>query len=73
MLDCKFAMTDGIGNMKMLMLIDSSISFSFLSSIVAKYLGWAIKPINTLVAVKIANKTVVHKSWIANCLVSSGV
>ena len=66
-------MSDGARDTKLLALIDSGILFNFMSSLVAKHLDWAIKPNDTLVAVKLASKTVVHSSSVANSLVSSGV
>ena len=57
----------------MLAIIDSVALFNYMSSSVAKHLGWAIKPSNTPGAVKLANGTVVYSLYIANCLVSSGV
>ena len=59
MLNCKFPMSDGTGDTKLLALIDSSSSFTSISSLVAKHLGWAIKPNNTPVTVKLDNGTVV--------------
>ena len=66
-------MSDVTGNIKLLDIIDSGAFFNFAGSLVAKQLGWAIKPNNTPVAVKLANKIVVH-SWIAtNGLVLSSI
>ena len=73
MLDCKFAIYDGTGNMKLLALSDSSAIFNFMSSLVAKHIGWVVKLNNTPVAVGLANGTVVHSLGSANGLVSSGV
>ena len=73
MLTCKFTISDGTGDVKLLALIDSGASFYFMSSLVAKHLGWAIKPNNTLVAMKLANRTVLCSSGIANGLVLSGL
>ena len=36
MLDCKFTMSDGTGEIKLLALVDSSALVNFLSSLVAK-------------------------------------
>ena len=73
MLDCRFAMSDGTGDTKLLALIDSSALFKLKSSLVAKRLGWAIKPNNTQFAVKLANGKIVYSLDIANRLVSSSV
>ena len=59
--------------MKLLVLIESGILFNFMSSLVAKHLGWAIKPKSTSVAVKLAIGIVVCSSSTTNSLVSSGV
>ena len=73
-LDCKFAITDGTGHKKLLALIDSNVSFSFISSSVAKCLYWAIKPNNTTIAVKLAYyRTVVRSLDIVYGLVSHGI
>ena len=58
-LDCRFAVTNWTGDAKLLALVDSHASFSLLSSLVAKHLGWAIKLNNTPVVIKLANRTVV--------------
>ena len=74
MLDCKFVISDGIGDTKLLALIDSGVLFNFMSSLVAKHLGWAIKPSNSPFSVKLANGTVVCSSLgVATRLVLSGV
>ena len=64
-LDCKFAISDGTRDLKLFALIDSSSAFNFMSSLVA------IKPNKTLVAVKLANRTVVCSLGTSNGLVSS--
>ena len=66
-------MSDGTGDMKLLALIDPDTLFNFMSSLVAKYLVWEINLNNTLVAVQLANGTVVHSSGVANGLILSGV
>ena len=38
-LDCKFTMSDGIGDMKLLAIVDSGASLNSMSSSVAKNLG----------------------------------
>ena len=73
MLNWKFAMTDGTGDTKLLALLDSGASFSFISSLVAKCLGLEIQPNNTSVAVKLVHGRVVHSSSVANDLVSSNL
>ena len=72
-MDCKFTMADGAGDMKLLALADFGDLFNFMSSLVAKHLGWAIKPKNTPVAAKLSNGTIVHSSGATNGLVSSGI
>ena len=62
-------MPDGIGDMKLLPLINFGALYNFMSSSVAKHFGRAIKPNNTPVAVKLANRTVVCSSSVANGLV----
>ena len=59
--------------MKLLVLIDSIASFIVISSLVAKQLGWVIKPNITPIAVKVANRIVVHSSSITNGLILSGI
>ena len=66
-------MSNGTRDMKLLALIDPDTLFNFMSSLVAKYLVWAIKPNNTLIAVQLANGTVVHSSGVTNGLILSGV
>ena len=66
-------MANGTGDTKLLALIDSGASFNFMCSLLAKLFSWVIKPNNTLVAVKLANGTVVCSSGATNSLVSSGV
>ena len=73
MLDCKIAMSDRTGDTKQLALINSSAWFSFMSSSLAKCLGWVLKPNNTLDLVKLAIGIVVYNSGVATRLVSSGV
>ena len=65
-------MSYGTGDTKLLALIDSGALLNFMSSLVARHLGWAIRPNNTLVAVRLANGTVGHKLGIATGLVLSG-
>ena len=72
-LDSKFTMSNETGDMKLLVLIDSEASSSFMSLSVAKHLGWTVRPYSTPFAVQLANESVVHTSGIANGLVSSGV
>ena len=50
-LDCKFVMTNGTRYIKLSALIDYGL-FYCMNSSVAKRFGWAIKPINSPVAVK---------------------
>ena len=66
-------MTDWTGDIKLLALIDSGVSFIFKSSLVAKFLGWVVRPNTTLVSVKLANGVVVHASGSSGGLVLSGV
>ena len=73
MLDCKFAMSDGTGEIKLLALINSDALFNFMYLSMAKLLGWAIRPNNTPVAVKLANVMVVCNASVATRLVWSGV
>ena len=70
MLDCKFAMIDRAGEMKLLTIVDSGALFNYMSSSVAKHLGWAIKPNSTLFAVMLANRTVMSSLGVAHILVS---
>ena len=73
MLDCKFTMSDRTGDTKVLALINSDALFNLMSFSVAEHLGWATKPNNTLVSVKLSNGVIVHSSGIAMGLVSSGL
>ena len=66
-------MSDRTGDTKLSALIDSSNSFNIIISLVAKLLGWAIKPNSTPVAVKLANGAVVHSLGAINALLSSSV
>ena len=50
-LDCKLAIYDGTGDIKLLALIDSNVFFKCMSFLVAKNLGWVMKPNNTLFAI----------------------
>ena len=70
-LDRKFTISRTGGTM-LLTLIDSGAPFNFMSSIVAKHLGWATKPNKTLVEVNLANGTVCSSGSI-NGLVLSGI
>ena len=72
-LDCKFIMPARTGDTKLLALIDSSACVNSRSSPVAKHLGWATKPNNTLATVKLENRTVVNSSGIAIGLALSRV
>ena len=60
MLDFTFSMSDGTVDMKLLAFIDPGAFFNFIRSWVASYLSWAAKPNKTVVAVKLANRKVVH-------------
>ena len=71
-LDCKLTISDGTGNTKLLALIDSNTSFNFISSPVAKHLGWLVRPNTTPLAVKIVSGTEVGSLDIASRLVLSG-
>ena len=51
---CKFAMSDGTRDIKLLALIDSDASLSFMSASVSKHLGWARKLSNTPIALELA-------------------
>ena len=66
-------MSDGTGDTKLLALIYSTASFNFMTSLVARYIGWVIRPNITLPAVKLANRTVVYSSSATNGFVFSGV
>ena len=72
-LDCKFIMPARTGDTKLLALIDSSASFSFMTSLVARQLGWAINLKNTPVVLKLANGNIICSLGATNGLVLSGV
>ena len=54
-------------------LLDSDALFNFVTSLVAKFYGWAIQPNNPPVSVKLASGKVGHSSCVANGLVSRGL
>ena len=66
-------MSDGTGDPKLLALIEPSALFNFMNSLVGKHLGLAIKPNNTLAALKLASGIVVYSSHSTNGLVLNGV
>ena len=69
MLLCKFDMSDGIRDTKLLALIDYGALFNFMSFSVAKFLGWLVRPNTTQVAVKLANERLMHTLGAANGLI----
>ena len=60
MSDCKSAISDGTGDTKLLDLVNCCASFNLMSFLVARHLGWIVRPNTTPVVVKLANGTVVY-------------
>ena len=72
-LDYKFAMSNGTRDMKLMDLINHAASYSFMSFLVAKYLGSVVRFNSTPVAVELANGITVCSLGFANGLLLSGI
>ena len=72
MLDCRFVQ-QGAADTRLLALVDSGASFNFMSSSVARGLGWTVSSSSGSIGVKLANGTVVQSLGTTCGLVSSSV